>query len=228
MHMVAANNKGIKILGATILHFSGKSKSGATLESRQLTYVTSESDRLFLSKEACTALGMISAQFPTVGEASTLTTLPPSAAPPGQTYIASKDTPQSALTALCTCPIRQKPPPRPTQPPFPANEANRAHLQQWLLDYYASSTFNTCEHQPLPLMHGPPMHLMVNPDATTVAHHTPIPVPLHWQEGVKAGLDRDVALGVLVPIGDPSHGAIEWLFVPKRMASPAGQSTSKP
>ena len=28
--------------------------------------------------------------------------------------------------------------------------------------------------------------------------HTPIPVPLHWQEEVKAGLDRDVNLGVHV------------------------------
>ncbi len=222
MHMVAANNKGIKILGATILHFSGKSKSGATLETRQLTYVTSESDRLFLSKEACTALGMISAQFPTVGEASTLTTLPPSAAPPGQTYITSKDTPQSALTAPCNCPIRQKPPPRPTQPPLPANEANRAHLQQWLLDYYASSTFNTCEHQPLPLMHGPPMHLMVNPDAPPVAHHTPIPVPLHWQEDVKAGLDRDVALGVLepVPIGEPVTWCHRMVVCAKKNGQP--------
>ena len=65
----------------------------------------------------------------------------------------------------CTCPRRQKPPPRPTQLPFPATEANRPHLQQWLLDYYSTSTFNTCDHQPLPLMGGVPMRLMVNPTA---------------------------------------------------------------
>ena len=97
------------------------------------------------------------------------------------------------------------PPSKPTQLPYPANEANRQHLQLWLLNYYASSTFNTCEHQPLPLMDTLPMKLMVNPDATPIAHHSPIPVPLHWQDEVKAGLDRDVELGVLepVPVGEP-------------------------
>ena len=43
MRMYAANNKGITILGATILRFSGKCKSGATLETRQITYVTDSS-----------------------------------------------------------------------------------------------------------------------------------------------------------------------------------------
>ena len=46
---------------------------------------------------------------------------------------------------------------------------------------------------------------MLDEDATPVAHHTPIPVAIHWQDEVKAGLDRDVRLGVLekVPIGTP-------------------------
>ena len=78
--------------------------------------------------------------------------------------------------------------------------------QQYLLDYYNSSTFNTCEHQTLPLMEGPPMRLMIDPHASPTAHHSPIPVPLHWQDDVKVGLDRDVRLGVLepVPIGEPA------------------------
>ena len=69
MRMHAANNKGIKILGAVILRFSGRFKSGQILETRQIVYVTSDSDKLFLSRETCTALGMISQNFPTVGEA---------------------------------------------------------------------------------------------------------------------------------------------------------------
>ena len=62
-----------------------------------------------------------------------------------------------------------------------------------------------CEHQPLPSMTGPPMKLMIEPDAKPVAYHTPIPVPIHWQDEVKAGLDRDVQLHVIepVPINDP-------------------------
>ena len=67
------------------------------------------------------------------------------------------------------------------------------------MDYYKSSTFNTCDHQPLPLIDGPPMRLMVDPNAEPVAHHTPVPVPIHWKEEVKAGLDQDVLLRVLEP-----------------------------
>ncbi|GFN96753.1 enzymatic polyprotein [Plakobranchus ocellatus] len=54
-------------------------------------------------------------------------------------------------------------------------------------------------------MSGPPMRLIIDDDATPVAHHTPIPVPIHWQEQVKAGLDQDVRLDVFepVPIGTP-------------------------
>ena len=47
--------------------------------------------------------------------------------------------------------------------------------------------------------------LMVDPEATPVTIHSPIPVPIHWRDEVKAGLDRDVSLGVieLVPVGEP-------------------------
>ena len=64
MRMHAPNNNGITILGAAIMRFSGTSPSGQTLETRQIVYVTSDSDKLFLSRETCTALGMISEQFP--------------------------------------------------------------------------------------------------------------------------------------------------------------------
>ena len=55
----------------------------------------------------------------------------------------------------------------------------------------------------MPRMTGPPMQ--VDPAAKPVANHTPVSVPLHWQDGVKAGLDQDVRLYVLepVPIGKP-------------------------
>jgi hypothetical protein len=66
MWMYAANDNGIKILGAIILRLSGKSKSGDALATRQITFVTNDSDKLFLSREAFTALGMISNNFPTI------------------------------------------------------------------------------------------------------------------------------------------------------------------
>ena len=60
--MHAANGKGINILGAAILRLSGKSR-----ETRQITYITDNSDKLFLCREACISLGMITARFPMVG-----------------------------------------------------------------------------------------------------------------------------------------------------------------
>ena len=68
MKMHAVNNHGINILDAVILRFSGRSPSGNALESRQIVYVTSDSDKLFLSRETCTALGIITKHFPMVGE----------------------------------------------------------------------------------------------------------------------------------------------------------------
>ena len=57
--------------------------------------------------------------------------------------------------------------------------------------------FNTCEHQHLPLMHGPPLELHVDPKARPFAVHTPASVPIHWAKKVKSDLERDVELGVL-------------------------------
>jgi len=114
MQMHAVNNNGIKILGAVILRFSGRSPSGATLESQQIVYVTSDSDKLFLSWEACTALGMITQNFPTVGETiHTCNTTEPDRAcdatpPDSATYM-----PKSTSSSPCTCPCREAPPPSP-------------------------------------------------------------------------------------------------------------------
>ena len=66
------------------------------------------------------------------------------------------------------------------------------------------------------------MKLMVDPDAEPVAHYTPIPIPLHWQAEVKAGLDCDVHLGVLepVPIGDPVTWCHRMVVCPKKDGTP--------
>ena len=202
MKMHAADNKAIKILGATILHMSAKDTNTKVLETRQMTYITDCSDKLFLSREACANLGMIPKDFPTIG---------------GVTQHCD-----ALHTDSCGCPRRQKPPPPPTQLPFPATEENRGKLQQHLLDYYKSSTFNTCGQQPLPLMEGPPLHLRIDPNAKPIAHHTPVPVPLHWQKEVKAGLDQDVRLGVLepVPVGEPVTWCHRMVVCSKKNGKP--------
>ncbi|KAK3752546.1 hypothetical protein QZH41_003484, partial [Actinostola sp. cb2023] len=218
--MHAANNNGIEILGAIILRFSGKSKSNQIRETRQIVYVTDDADKLFLSRETCTALGLIPGNFPTMGETPQPSNSSDAA---GQTHQPTQlNIPESAQHPPCDCPRRVTPPPKPTQPPFPTIVANRQRLQQWLLDYYKSSTFNTCEHQLLPLMDAVPMRLMVDPDAEPVAHHTPVPVPLHWQADVKAGLDHDISLGVLepVPVGEPVTWCHRMVVCAKKNGKP--------
>ena len=112
------------------------------------------------------------------------------------------------LELECSCPRRELPPQVPSQMPYAPTEANRKKLEVYLLQCYAASTFNTCEHQTLPMMQGPALHLMIDPQATPNAHHSPIPVPIHWREEVKAGLDRDVRLGVLEPV--PIEQPVTW------------------
>ena len=205
LKMHAADNHDIRILGAI------KNSKGEEKSTRQMVYVTSNTDKLFLSREACMDLGIISHKFPTIDEAEE--TNPDNFI--GVTTI-------SPPSKECQCPKRKQPPPIPTSLPYPATETNRDKLQQYLLDHYSSSTFNVCEHQTLPLMEGPPMRLMIDPEATPTAHHSPIPVPLHWQDDVKAGLDRDVRLGVLepVPIGEPVTWCHRMVICAKKNGKP--------
>ena len=223
MKMHAANNNSITILGAVILRISGRDQSGSMVETRQITYVTDASDKLFLSKEACTVLGMISQNFPTIGETTTSTVTTVISQPLETSHNCSTHThSDSSLTADCNCPRRRSQPPPPMQLPLSATEDNRENLRRYLIDYYKSSTFNTCEHKPLPQMEGPPLRLMVDPEAKPVAHHSPIPVPLHWQEDVKAGLDRDVRLGVIepVPVGEPVTWCHRMVICAKKTGKP--------
>jgi len=199
--MNAANGQSIKILGAVVLRISGRNKAGDTQETKQFTYVTNDTDRSFLSKSVCSDLGMISREFPTVGTANGTT---------------------SHISVECSCPVRSPPPPLPTKLPFPTTDENHEKLEQYILEHYKSSTFNTCEHQLLPLMSGPPVKLMIDEDAEPTAFHSPIPVPIHWQDQVKADLDRDVRLGVIepVPIGEPVTWCHRMVVCAKKNGTP--------
>jgi len=66
------------------------------------------------------------------------------------------------------------------------------------------------------------MKWMINPDATPVAHHKPVPVPLHWREAVKQGLDQDVRLGVIepVPVGEPVTWCHRMVVCAKKNGKP--------
>ena len=207
MRMTAANNKSIGIIGALPLRITGISPTGSKHTTHQLVYFTDDASRLFLSKQACAALGIISTNFPTIGESL------------GATSITA---PESGITKECQCPKRELPPPLPTKPPYAPIVENVDKIQSWLLDYYKTSTFNVCEHQVLPMMSGPPLHLMIDPNATPTARHKPIPIPVHWQEDVYEGLDQDCRLGVIepVPIGTPVTWCHRMVVVAKKSGKP--------
>ena len=64
----------------------------------------------------------------------------------------------------CDCPVRTMAPDPPTlDQDIKLNLVEE--LKQIILNHYRSSTFNTCTPQPLPMMHGPPLKLHVDPAA---------------------------------------------------------------
>ena len=61
----------ITVSGGILLTFSGKShRTGLTFKTRQLAYVSSSVDQIYLSKSACADLGTIPSSFPELGACS--------------------------------------------------------------------------------------------------------------------------------------------------------------
>ena len=123
--------------------------------------------------------------------------------------------------AACGCPVRERAPDPPPLPLDPVPE-NINKLKDFLLDYYRKSTFNLCPHQELPKVEGPPLKFILKENAIPKAVFTPATVPVHWQEAVKAQLDRDVEMGVLerVPPNEPTEWQHRMVVVRKTNGSP--------
>ena len=192
----------IKILGVIPVNITDVKSNSQT---KQILYITDGANGLLLSQEACIDLGFIDKEFPKVKSSQVCT---------------NKTGKKSDCD--CDCPERSPPPEVPSQIPFPPTPENVPRLQQWICEYYAASAFNCCECQPLPKMHGPPLKIFIQEGAKPVAAHTPIPIPLHWQKEVKAGLDRDEAIGVIerVPSGTPTTWCHRMVVVPKKDNTP--------
>ncbi|CAC5426162.1 unnamed protein product [Mytilus coruscus] len=170
--MRGAIKEDLGVIGAVAVSVTTKdSTSNAMSTPRLLCYVSDTMERAFICREALISLGIIHTNFPNV---STVTS---------SNIAASME---NSEEVTCSCPRRLK-----------ATEEHVESLKEWLLDYYGATTFNVCEHQPLPLMNCEPLQLHVDPNATPVAVHKPALVPIHWQDKVYADLERDVRIGVL-------------------------------
>ena len=68
LSLKAANTSGINIIGVVFLMITGWDRNGTRWRTHQICYVSEDVEQLLLSREACIQLGMISSNFPEVGE----------------------------------------------------------------------------------------------------------------------------------------------------------------
>ncbi len=203
----AADKSPIKIIGSFNAVFRGRSPKGAVISSTSTVYVSDAVSDFFLSYDSMVDLSILSSTFPTVGEnhkTCAANTMNPTTAKPGP----AESGKSSGKGEPCQCPRRTSVPSKPLTLPFPPIEENNTKMKAWLLETFASSTFNTCPHQPLQQMDGPPMEFHVDPQAKPHVRHNPSPIPIHWQERVKEDIYRDVALDVIEPV--PYGTPVTW------------------
>ena len=196
------------IMGIALIRFEVGGHS-----TNQVVYISKNISGIYLSQSAQIVLGVIPPNYPT-----------PNMFNNEPTTSASYESTSSASSssAPCGCPLRTGPPQPPTELPFPSTPENRDNLEKFLLQHYASSAFNVCEHQLLPKMTSKPLNIHFRPDAEPKAFHCPIPVPHHWKKQVKADLDRDVRLDIIEPVppGTPTVWCSKMVVVAKKDGSP--------
>ena len=209
--LISATKNQLAVNGVIMVKFENGSHS-----SNQLLYICDISG-LYLSGKAQIDLKMIPPSYPfcdTSQETSQVSHIEDPLPPTGSPY--------NNLASPCGCPLRQDSPLMPQELPYPPTNENRVKLEQWLLSHFASSAFNTCEHQTLPEMTGQPLNAHFCPDAQGKVFHTPILVPHHWKSAVKSDLDRDVQLGTIEPVpqGVPTKWCARMVVVPKKDGTP--------
>ena len=105
--MVAANNEGIRILGAILLRVTGKDSSGNSFETAEMVYVSDSTDQFYLSCHAMEQLRIIGPDFPSVGAASPPPTEP---SPTGIHSVAHGTQSSQHKRSECGCYSRANPP----------------------------------------------------------------------------------------------------------------------
>ena len=213
MKLNGANGSQLRILGGVFLVISGTDADGKLWETNQLCYVAEGVEKLLLSKEACVKLAILPKSFPSVGSAVEGKPIVGEVSDGPSTDQFELEPCAPDEDGLCSCPRRE---PVPEPPVFDPN-LSAPKLRKMIIQHYASSAFNKFTRQKLPLMKGDPLPIPVRKDVKPVAVHTPVPVPLHWEEKVHRDLMRDVSLGVIepVPINTPVTWCHRMVTVPK-------------
>ena len=206
MTILVADNRTKKAMGMTILHITGENKdTGYSYTTRQQVYILDGCKGFFLSDEAMEQLGVYR-DFPSVGAAMAQGKASDDykSAVSGAGEIPSSRAVKSDRE--CKCSDREMPPEVPQELPYLPTKDNIPLLRRWIVEKYKASAFNICSNQKLPLVQGsPPLRLYLDKSIKGAVCHKCASIPLHLQQGVKDGLDRDVRMGVLrkVPPDEP-------------------------
>ena len=163
----AVSSTSIRIYGAVVLRMCGQDDNTCAA----IVYISPDVSGFYLSNEAMKQLFIVPPDFPSVGSATL-----------------NIDTLQDEI---CSCPKRTPPPGPPVKLPFEATPDNIPKMKEYILNRYASSTFNTCPHHPIPIIPGPPVSIHVDPSATPVCVNTPGQVPLNLNDGFEKGMKLD-------------------------------------
>ena len=204
LNLFTADRRKLIITGCIPVNISTTSEDGKSITIKDILYFVDGLQKIFISKDALTAMGSITKAFPRVKSGAAGGVSMASMEPENKCII--PDT-YEGETAECGCPLRADTP-GPPELERQVDDYSTEELKLILLNHYRSSAFNTCQHQPLPTMHGPPLELKVDPKVKPTACHKPATVPAHWETKVKADLDRDVALGVIEEV--PLNCPVDW------------------
>ena len=151
MRISSADSSNIEVSGIVFIKLENKETD---IEIKEMFYTCEGTTGALLSLESCQHLQIISPSFP-------------------NTFFPSNHWVKAAekTKGCCNCPARALPPPLLDKPPFDPVEENVDKLKNWIMENYKASVFNTCECQPLPVMHGPPLKIFMQEGVTPVATH---------------------------------------------------------
>ena len=207
LRISAANKLPLKINGAFNASLEGE-KPNNDIRCDTVVYVSSSVSGFYLSFDTMRSLQIVGEEFPVIGGCPNKGHSPTDTrhVRGGSHTAAISCRNKSINVKTCTCPKRSPVPPRPDKLPFRPIPENIEKMNSWLLKTFEGSTFNTCPHQPLQEMDGPPLEIHVDPSAKPRSRNKPAPVPLHWQTDVYEELLQDKTLDVIerVPYGEPS------------------------
>ena len=129
-----------------------RSHMGELIVYHSLIYVSHNLTTMYLSYDIMVALGVVKHDFSIVGQFNLSTNPTLSKKPSSLSSDMTDDSTGRICGAtkidrqVCQCPKWNSVPDFPTPLPFTCTSKNNDRMRNWFLDYYGSSTFNTCRH----------------------------------------------------------------------------------